>query len=193
MADPSGGVWTWIGDNYESLLVVGAVVGLGLATWRAAVANRQAEAAQEAAEAALQQVELSRESFVGRQFQAGVELFGNENLTIRLGGIFALTNMMQRYPDAYHTSVMRLFVAFLANQPTPREHEGFVECYGPDIHEIVSIINQTGEEQRELERLDHFDLEKHLEGTHFPLSEGTVVYSVPVDPENLPPDAYFQR
>lgn len=173
MADPSGGAWAWIGDNYESLLIVGAAVGLVLATWRTTVANRQAKAAEEAAEAALQQVELSRESFIERQFQVGVELFGNENLTNRLGGIFALTNLMQRYPDAYHTSVMRLFASFLS-YPPHRPGTTEVDFDSPDIIEIVAIINATGDEERELERAEHFDLKTSLQSTRFDFIDGEI-------------------
>ena len=173
MAEPSCGAWAWIGDNYEGLLIVGAVVGLALATWRAGTAKQQAKAAENAAEAAIQQVEVSRESFIDRQFQVGVELFKEENTTTRLGGIFALTNLMQRYPDIYHTSVMRLFAAFLADPPL-FEDSREADFGNPAICEIIDIINETGEEEREFERADHFDLSEYLRETDFPFVNGKI-------------------
>ena len=180
MADPSGGIWAWIVANYQGLLVVGAALGLILGYWRSWMASQQATAALKQAEAAAAQVELalmeaklSKEERSDRQFQVGIELFGNENLSIRLGGIFTLTKMMQRYPDAYHVSVMRLFAAFLADPP---RFEGTTDAdFGnPDIREIIDIINEMGEEERELERLDHFDLGEHLEKTDFPFISGKI-------------------
>ena len=180
MTDPSGGTWAWIVANYQGLLVVGAALGLILGYLRSWIASQQATAALKQAEAAAAQVKLALEEAKSakdersdRQFQAGIELFGNKNLTIRLGGIFTLTNMMQRYPDAYHVIVMRLFAAFLADPP---RFEGTtdVDFGSPDIREIIDIINETGEEERELERADHFDLREHLEKTDFPLRAGQI-------------------
>ena len=199
MADPSGGVWAWIVANYQGLLVaqqgaivLGAAVGLGLAAWRIRVANRQAKAAENATEVALQQVELSREGFIERQFQAGVELFGNVNVTIRLGGIFALTNLMQRYPDAYHTSVMRLFVAFLAHRLPCLPDTKVVDLSSLDLINIVEVINETGEEERAIEELDHFDLERSLRGTFFAFRAGKVVLSDPSLAAHAEPDSVWR-
>ena len=65
------------------------------------------------------------------------------------------------------------FTAFLTYPPF-RADTKTIDFENPDTLETVAIINQTGDEERDLERADHFYLEKQLEGTHFPFKNGKV-------------------
>ena len=169
-------MWVWIVANYEGLLVVGGVVGLGLATWRSWVAGQQARAALKQSEAIEEQGELARRAFINARFQAGIELLAHENVGVRLGGVTVLTEMMHVNPDEYHVRVMRLFVAFLAHPPNRRGTD-YVDIDGPDIFEILETFNSTGEEERELERAEKFNLEHALRGTFFNFENGKVSWN----------------
>ena len=187
MSDLSGGTWAWIIANYEGLLVagqgaivLGAAVGLGLAAWRIRVANRQANAAQETAEASLQQARVAEwqakmawDTLTTNQYRIGVELLGSQEVTTRLAGITILTDMMQKNPPEYHVYVMRLFVAFLADPPS-HPSTGKINFDSPDLVEILAVINETGEEERDLEKADLFDLMASLDRTQFSVVNGKI-------------------
>lgn len=128
--------------------------------------------------------DTSKNALINSQFQTGVELLGSENAAIRLGGITVLTDMMQLYPREYHVRVMRVFVAFLTQPSVVPGTIPAVDYSSPDIAEIIAIINETSEEERDLEKADHFDLAKSLRRTGFSLVNGIVV---PKKRDTLPP------
>ena len=179
-------MWAWILANYEGLLVFGAILGLLLGYWRSVVAYLQAKAAVRTAHAALEQATVATRTITQTQFRTGVELLGHSNHTVRLGGITVLTELMQRHPDEYHVRVMRLFASFLKHAPQ-HARSGRVDPDSPDTREIRDIINETGTEERELERLDHFDLEASLRHTHFPFRDGKIQFreQIPFVPQRV--------
>ena len=78
---------------------------------------------------------------------------------------------------------MRLFVAFLTYPPRNADTKR-IDFGSPDILEIVAVIEGTGEEERELEKSEHFDLEKSLRSTRFPLEKGGKIrMRIPEPPE----------
>ena len=114
-----GGVmkfWGWLHpsapttvSNSETLRNVGFLVA-GLlafvfAGWRACVAERQANAAQ-------QQSEVAQQSLLNERYQRGAEMLGNSVLAVRLGAIDALTRLAEQHPREYHVQVMGLMCAF---------------------------------------------------------------------------------
>ena len=44
-------------------------------------------------------------------------MLGNDVLSVRLGGIYALQRLAEEYPEQYHIQIMQLFCAF-ARHPT---------------------------------------------------------------------------
>ena len=167
--------WAWIVANYEGLLVVGGMVGIGLATWRSIVASQLAKASLQQARVIERQAEISNHYRLNEQFKAGVELFGHENAGTRLAGTIILTELMQGYPDDYHMPVIRLFVAFLQYPPCKKPNSNETDFFSPDLVQIVDVINETDDGDRELEMGDHFDLAYALQGTSFRYVDGRVV------------------
>lgn len=128
--------WSWLHpddptdvSNSETLRNVGLLIGGALAFvfagWRAWVAERQANASQAQVETALAQVdaahrqaETAQQALLNERYQRGAEMLGHDVLAVRLGGIYALQNLAEEYPETHHIQVMRLLCAFVRN-PTP--------------------------------------------------------------------------
>ena len=91
------------------VLVMAAIAALPLAIWRSKVAERQAETAQR--------------GLLNERYQKGGEMLGSKELSVRLGGIYALARLAREYPGDYHTQIMNLLCAFVRN-PTPTEVKG---------------------------------------------------------------------
>ena len=98
--------WEWL-SNGESgsttirnlALILAGLVALPLAMWRSIVADRQATTAQL--------------SLLNERYQRAAEMLGNEVLSVRLAGVFALQRLATEHPDQYHVQVMGLFCAFV--------------------------------------------------------------------------------
>lgn len=84
-------------------LLVAATIALPLALWRSIVAGRQAKTANQA--------------LLNERYQRGAEMLGDENLSVRIGGIYALQQLAGDFPELYHVNVMRVFCAFV-REPT---------------------------------------------------------------------------
>ena len=93
-------------------LILGAAIGLPLAVWRSAVAERQAEAAHRQSDAAMQ-------ILLNDRFQKAAEMLGNTDVeSVRIGGIHALARLASEYPGSFHIPVMQLFSAFVVDRTT---------------------------------------------------------------------------
>lgn len=90
-------------------LVAGGLIAIWVAIWRGVVADRQAKASQ-------QQAEISRHSLLNERYQKGAEMLGNEVLSVRLGGIYALDLLACENPGTFHLQVMKLFAAFVVDR-----------------------------------------------------------------------------
>ena len=66
-----------------------------------------------------------------------------------------------------------LFVAFLADPPS-HPSTGKINFDSPDLVEILAVINETGEEERDLEKADLFDLMASLDRTQFSVVNGKI-------------------
>ena len=121
--------WEWLQDtsnrlssddttesNSTTLRNVGLLIGGGLALvfalWRSLVAGHQAETSR-------RQTEVTQQGFLNERYQKGAEMLGDELLSVRLGGIYALRSLAEEYPNQYHVPIMRLLCAFVRH-PTQR-------------------------------------------------------------------------
>ena len=84
-------------------LVIAAVIALWFARRRILVADRQAATAQR--------------GLLNERYQKGAEMLGNDVLSVRLGGIYALARLAREYPGGYHTQIMNLLCSFVRNPP----------------------------------------------------------------------------
>ena len=119
-------------------ILIGGVIAIILTVWRSLVAERQAKTAEDQAELARQnvllaqeesrrqaktaadQAELARQNVLLAQeqslvdrYQQGAEMLGNQVLTVRLAGIYALANLSSQYPEKYHVPVVKLLCSFV--------------------------------------------------------------------------------
>ena len=134
----SNDVWNWLGaapndevrqeTNSTTLrnigLLVAGLIALPLAVWRSIVAQRQAETAQQ--------------GLLNERYQQGAEMLGNDVLTVRLGGIYALQSLGQEHPDQYHVKVVQLFCAFARNPTKDSNLELERTADRPDALETVT-------------------------------------------------------
>ena len=117
--------WEELRGDEESLsttirnigLVGGGIIAIVLAVWRSLVAQKQAEAALRQADTALRQAETAQQGLLNERYQQGAEMLGDNVLSVRLGGIYALQRLAEEHPEQYHIQIMRLFCAF-ARHPT---------------------------------------------------------------------------
>lgn len=130
-------------------LVVGGIIAIELAVWRSIVGERQVETAQR--------------SLLNERFQKGAEMLGSEDLSVRLGGIYALKHLAAEHPDQYHIQVMELLCAFVRH-PT-RDKSGSAnlneERQSPraDVNSVAEIIRNRDNSHLFLERNAGFKLD----------------------------------
>lgn len=117
-------IWSWLQDGSSASesnstiirnisLVVGGVVAFVFTIWRTVVAERQADAAQRQADAALQQAKIAHQSLLNERYQRSAEMLGSKDLSVRIGGIYALKQLAKDSPWRFHVEVMRVFAAFV--------------------------------------------------------------------------------
>ena len=152
--------WEWLGagesgsSTIRNVGLVGAgLIALPLALWRSIVADRQAK--------------TSQASLLNERYQRGAEMLGNEVLSVRLGGIYALQSLAQEHPEQYHVQIMRLFCAF-ARHPTKDSRPeweqveiepGTMLGLRQDLEAIILVIESRPKSRVELENGENFTLD----------------------------------
>ncbi len=146
--------WDWLGSggpepasNGETLrnagLMLGGVLALVFALWRGWVAEQQKATAQRQADIALQ-------SSLNERYERGAEMLGNNVLSVRLGGIYALRRLAEEQPEQYHIQIMELLCAFVCNptkdssveRPLGLHHEfdNYMRTLRADVQEAMLAI-----------------------------------------------------
>ena len=143
--------WGWLAGNESGsttvrniALVLAGAIALPLAMWRACVASRQADTAQQ--------------GLLYERYQKGAEMLGSQVNAVRLGGIYALDRLARDYPEQYHVQIMRLFCAFVRSPirgPTDLPSSGFRQ----DVVAIVEAICARSQEGMAIERKEDFKLD----------------------------------
>lgn len=144
-----------------------AVIGLPFVFWRSWVAERQAETAQR--------------GLLNERYQKGAEMLGSTDLTVRLGGIYALERLAAEHPRIYHVQVIKLLCMFVRDQTEAKEKIPALgsETWGDgestnqiakprfDIDAVLETIGARSQKQKGLEakakfgpNLDGADLRK---------------------------------
>ena len=150
--------WDYLHDEQESLsstvrnlgLVIGAVVAALLAVWRSRVAERQANAAH-------RQVEAAQKGLLNERYQQGAEMLGSKELSVRLGGIYALQRLAKERPDQYHIQIMRLLCAFVRH-PTKHEEIEIIRNLRQDIQAALYAISDCHKSQLHIESDEDYRL-----------------------------------
>lgn len=84
-------------------LVIGGIAASLLAVWRSAIADRQANTAQQ--------------GMLNERYQKGAEMLASEIPSVRLAGIYALASLARDHPEQYHIQIVELLCAFVRNPP----------------------------------------------------------------------------
>ena len=120
--------WDYLSEGESSsatirniFLAVAATIGLPLAIWRGAVADRQARAAHLQVETSQRQSDTAQQGLLNERYQKGAEMLGSAVLSVRLGGIYALARLADEHPEIYHVPIIQLFCTYARN---PTESEG---------------------------------------------------------------------
>ena len=162
--------WEWLSGGESGsetirniALVAAGLFALLLAIWRANVAERQAKTAQQ--------------GLLNERYQNGAEMLGNEVLSVRLGGIYALQRLAEEHPEQYHIQIMRLFCAFVRLPTRDQSLEsGQVEIepgtqlgIRQDVDAVMQAFGSRAKSRIELERKDSFKLD--LRGAVLPKTQ----------------------
>ena len=122
--------WDWLngGETASTTIrnigfIIAGSVALPLAIWRGLVADKQASAAREQADTALQQAAIAQRGLLSERYQRGAEMLGSEALSVRQGGIYTLQRLVEKYGDSYHVEVMRLLCAFVRHPTADKSYE----------------------------------------------------------------------
>lgn len=116
--------WSEIVRNWA--LVAAAAVGIGIASWRAVAASRQARAQ-------LEQAEMGRREHVAEIFAKAVGQLDDAKLHVRLGAIYSLREVMRAYPELA-TPTRDLLTAYLRSID-------YGDASPPlDVQEIMTIV-----------------------------------------------------
>ena len=104
-------------------------------------------------------------------------MLGNEVLSVRLGGIYALQRLAEEWPDQYHIQIMRLFCAFVRLPTRDQSLESGQAVIEPgtllgirqDVEAVIQMIGSRAKLRITLERIADFKLD--LRGTDLPTAQ----------------------
>ncbi len=136
-------------------LLIGGVIALGVASWRAWSADQQANAARDQVDTALQQVmtaqqqvrsaqrqaDTAYQGLLNERYQKGAEMLGSDVLAVRLAGIYALGQLGRDHPAEYYVQVMKVLTAFVRHadpEQSPKVAEE--DSTRVDVREAVAWI-----------------------------------------------------
>ena len=128
------------------VLLAIATIGLPIAIWRGYELHKQSSTAQS--------------DLLNERYQKGVEMLGSEDLSVRLGGIYALESLALNEPDTYYIQIMSVLSAFVRNWPTKggldrEQNDGTSdneESEPPeDVCAILKVIGRRSSKQLEIE------------------------------------------
>ena len=167
-------LWGWLRpedpnsrSNSETLrdvgFLIGGVLALAFALWRAWVAERQAnasegqaQAAQSQVEAAQLQVQIAGRGFSNERYQRAAQMISDGTLYVRLAGIYTLQELAIEDPSQYHIRIMNLFGSFLRASSPARlgssDSSGGNPAIPEDIQAVIAAIGGRSAESLVVEQ-----------------------------------------
>ena len=135
------------------VLVVIAAIGLPVVLWRAHASQTQSAAASD-------QSNTAQRNLLNERYQKGVEMLGNQELSVRLGGIYALGRLAENEPSAYHIQIMSVLSGYVRDWHTADGRAGMrsEDTSGAeksdlpeDVGTVLEVIGRRSDKQREIE------------------------------------------
>ncbi len=108
-------------------LVVGGFFALVLAWWRTRIAQREAQTAQQ--------------GLLNERYQGAAEMLGSDQLSARLGGIYALERLLEDDLQRYYPEVVRLSCAFV-RRPKDDESAEIADRLREDVQAVLDLIGR---------------------------------------------------
>jgi len=156
-------------------LIAAAVVGIGIASWRAYTAYLQTAAAQQQAKTASDQVRIAEQGQFTDRFAKAVELLGDKDrVMVRIGAVYALGRIARDSIELDHIAVMQVLCQFVRHSPYAATQETITVNYDedfkshieeggpepevpstqecPDILAALEVISQRSELQKDWEK-----------------------------------------
>ena len=124
--------------------MLGAMVTWGINLWRTRLTQRH--------------IDLTSQNSRYDRFQRGIEMLGNPQLFVRLGGIYALRTLMKEDPQELHIPVIELLCAFLRN-PVDADTVTNGSSVRQDIQTTLEVLVGRGEVAVALEKERGFNLD----------------------------------
>ncbi|AFZ59030.1 pentapeptide repeat-containing protein [Anabaena cylindrica FACHB-243] len=120
-------------------------------------ASRSANAANENAKAVYKNAQAAEDKQITERFSKAIELLGNQQIEVKLGGIYALEQIAKDAPEKYHWTIMEVLTAFVReNAPLKKEgEEKEIQKYWTAIQAALTVIGRRNcEHEKENQRLD---------------------------------------
>ena len=102
---------------------------------------------------------LAQQDLLNKRYQEGAAMLGDDALSVRLAGIYALERLAKDHPWEYHIEVMKSLCAFVRN-PTKDEGLGS-DKVREDVQATLDSIAACHERQAPLEAAEKFWLDLH--------------------------------
>jgi hypothetical protein len=155
----------------------------------AIAANATAKAALENAEAALKNAKAAEDKQITERFTKAVEQLASQEITVRLGGIYALERIANNSEDD-HWTIMEVLTAFV-REPPPLE-EKKTEGKQPqqklriDIQAALTVIGQRNyKNETENQKLDLHNTNLQTANLREAILKGALLYEANLQRANL--------
>ena len=149
--------WDWLRGGTENTgnadtvrnvaLVVGGIVAIVTAIWRSIVAETQATAAT-------QQSQTGEQVYLNERYRQAASMLGDNELPVRLAGIFALERLAEDHPGEFRLEAIKLLIEFVRTppelkHPQPEVRDGWLQLERPATRtDVQAAVTAIGEMRR---------------------------------------------
>ena len=149
--------WDWLQGGTENTgnadtvrnvaLVVGGIVAIVTALWRSIVAETQATAAT-------QQSQTGERVYLNERYRQAASMLGDNELPVRLAGIFALERLAEDHPGEFRLEAIKLLIEFVRTppelkHPQPEVRDGWLQLERPATRtDVQAAVTAIGEMRR---------------------------------------------
>lgn len=118
-------------------LLIGGLLALVFAIWRGWLAERQANTASQ--------------RLLNERYERGAEMLGSDVLSVRLGGLYALSRLAEEFPEQYHIQIMELLCAFVRHPTSDGSTSNLQSKAAIDVQAEETQINPPASLREDLQ------------------------------------------
>lgn len=113
----------------ELVVILGGSAAVEFAVWRTWISERESATAHR--------------RLLNERYQKGVEMLGDQVLTVRFGGVYALDRLAEEWPDLYHIQIMKTLCAFVRHPTEISEGDRLsYDRAGGDVQAAMQAIGE---------------------------------------------------